>query len=143
MRKKRAREINISRYSPIKKTKVESNDYEQRHYKSSESKSKITLDKDLKKEKHKTRKNLFQAKSLEMNNVKIKTIEELHKKALEKYQEIKGNPNINYNDILNDVISIYDLDEEINKYFLYKLNDYYKENKNIIDNGKEGESDKI
>ena len=53
------------------------------------------------------------------------------------------NENISYKKVYNEVIKIFDLDEEINEYFLDKLNEYYKSNKKEIDSDTTGKSDEI
>ena len=82
--------------------------------------------------------------SLEEQTLKIYTIKKLHSLALEKYNKLKKIKDINYKIILDEILNkLYDLDEEINEFFLMRLRQYYIENKKEIDNGDKGESDNI
>lgn len=56
------------------------------------------------------------------------TIEEIHKKALDIFNKIKNEADLDYIRIYDEVIKKYDLDENINGFFLNKLNEYYKKN---------------
>ena len=75
--------------------------------------------------------------------INLNTVEELHNLAINKFNELKKDKNTDYNIILKEVIKIYDLDEDINKFFLNKLREYYLENKDRIDREKTGESNTI
>lgn len=92
------------------------------------SKNKITVKKNL---------------SIELNHSNPFTIKELHSLALEAFNSIKNDKNITYKIILEKVIDIYDLDENINEFFLKELYNYYKINKIQIDKSKDGISNSI
>lgn len=78
------------------------------------------------------------------NNInEIKSIGELHEKALEKYSSLKNIDDIDYKYVLDELIKIFDLDETINELFLKKLYEYYKKNKTSIDNSQTGISNEI
>ncbi len=77
------------------------------------------------------------------NGSNIKSIEELHNEAINKFNLMKSDDKLTYEEIFNEIISIYDLDESINELFLKKLNNYYCANKITIDNDISGKSDKI
>ena len=81
--------------------------------------------------------------SIELNHSNLNTIKELHSLALKAFNLIKNDKNITYKIILEKVINIYDLDENITEFFLNELNEYYKKNKIIIDNSKDGTSNSI
>lgn len=81
--------------------------------------------------------------SIQLNSFNPYTIEELHSLALANFNKIKKEKNVTYIRILKEVIKYYDLDEEINAYFLDKLYEYYINNKKKIDNSKDGKSDEV
>lgn len=153
MGKKTFRRERTTSYSQRKKKKVDEDiAIEIKPYKSTEGKKdsiqiKLNIP-DYKKENYqekkvyKTLKNII-IKIENNNQISLKTVEELHLSAKKKFNEIKNDNNINYEYILNKILCIYDLDEEINLFFLNKLDDYYQDKKVDIDNSKDGTSDRL
>ena len=72
--------------------------------------------------------------------IPIHTIQELHENALKLFYEKKY---IGFEEFEKNIISIYDLDENINYEYLTLLNRYYLNNKEAIDKDEKGLSDKI
>ena len=73
-------------------------------------------------------------RELNKKKLNIKSISELHDEARKKFNELENIKNINYKTILENVLNIYDLDENINEIFLKQLQKYYLDNKYIVDN---------
>ena len=72
--------------------------------------------------------------------IEIHTINELHENALKLFNEKKYE---DFETLEKNIISIYDLDENINFEYLKLLNNYYVKNKVTIDQDEKGLSDKI
>jgi len=74
-----------------------------------------------------------------------KSIEEIHNEIKTKYNLLNEDTKkkLSYKDIEENFIKFYDLDEEINLFFLEKLNEYYLNNKKTIDNSLDETSDII
>lgn len=72
--------------------------------------------------------------------IQIHTIQELHENALKLFYEKKYE---GFQGLEKNIISIYDLDENINYEYLTLLNSYYLDNKEAIDKDEKGLSDKI
>ena len=144
--KKRQREEKFICMTPIKKQKIDENVIvETKANKSDDPKERkierfieITPTK-FKSKKYKKKQNLF----LEDNDFDPYTINELHNLAKKKFLEIQNDSIVDYTIILDEVLSIYDIDETINNFFLQKLKEYYENNKQTIDEDKTGKSDKI
>ena len=146
MNRKRGREGSSSSHTPVKKSKIENDNSEHQIFNSAENKSKMTIETNPEKKENLSlisnikkiplKPNLFQT-----IDVKLNTITKIHQNVLNKFKEIKQNKDLKYNDLLNDIIEFYDVDEDINEYFLEKLYEYYKKNKEKIDKSKDGESD--
>ena len=75
----------------------------------------------------------------------LKSIGEIHNQIKQKYNSLSpaDKQKISYKDIETNYIKFYDLDEEINLFFLEKLNEYYLSNKGPIDNSLDKTSDTI
>ena len=73
-------------------------------------------------------------RALNKKKLNIKSINELHDEARKKFNELENIKNVNYKTILENVLNIYDLDENINEIFLKQLQKYYLDNKYIVDN---------
>ena len=86
---------------------------------------------------------LIKNEEVDKNGIHLKSIEELHNNAINQFNLMEKEQNLTYDQIYNKIISIYDLDENINKFFLLKLNEYYLNNKKEIDNDTTGRSDEI
>ena len=151
LNQKRKREDKFSKsldYIPIKKLKKGENliieiklhksyDSKKTNKSKNSSKNKSNL---LKRKKGKKPMSLLMP---EEKSIDLHTIEELHKQALDEFNKCKDNAKINYKMILNNVIKIYDLDENINEFLLIKMRDYYEKNKDTIDQYKDRVSNSI
>ena len=84
----------------------------------------------------------FQNENNEVDYIIPKSIKEIKEEIKLKFLLLteKEKEIITYKEIEDKFLRIYDLDEDINFFFLKKLNIYYKNNKNIIDQDKEEEN---
>ena len=151
MKRKRDRKESQKYATPFKKKKnTEASCTIEKSNKSAEDKTKLRLN-----AKPNMNKNIFRnscggktalkhsLKRIKINNVNLKTIHELHQLALSKFNEFQIKEKANYQNLLNKVLTIYDIDETINEYFLAKLNDYYIEHKEEIDKSVDGRSNDL
>ena len=148
MNQKRKRECSSTSQNPVKKPRIENDSSEKKACNSAENENKMTLRNNPEKDV-----NLSLSKNIlkiplktslkETNSINLSTIEEIHKSAKIKFNEIKHDKNLTYEKILDEVINIYDLDEDINLCFLEKLNQHYKDKKKEIDESTNGQSDDI
>ena len=143
---KRKRDKEIKFLTPVKKIKNDDKTYSiKKNYNSSGCKRKKVKAKNQKKIKNldlsltvKENPSIYESNGLNLN-----TIEELHKMALDKFNELKVANKIDYRTILDEVIKIYDIDENLNEIFLNELNNHYQRNKTKIDESTDGQSDSL
>ena len=141
--KKKPRQKETSNSTPTKKLKIKDNSFIEIKANKSDDNQKNQIIAPIKFDLKKNKKILSKL-SFEEECLNIYTIKQLHEFALEKYKQLITQKDLSYKIILNEVLDkFYDLDENMNETFLYKLRLYYIENKKAIDNGKDGESDNI
>ena len=151
MKRKRERKETQKYTTPYKKKKKTETSYTlEKSNKSAEDKTKLTLN-----AKSNMNKIIFPSsceckvvlkntlKEFKINNVNLKTIKEFHQMALSKFEEFKLKNKASYENLLNKVLTIYDIDETINEFFLKRLNDYYLEHKEEIDESVDGTSNDL
>ena len=151
MNMKRERTDKLQSATPVKKKKQSKDSYTiEKSNNSAENKSNLSLNlrprmtKMLAKDSKEKKSLNYKQNKEKAIDIALKTVEDLHREALDKFDKLKVKKTTNYKDILNQILNIYDLDENINEFFLKKLNDYYQKHKNIIDNDLGDESsDKI
>ena len=148
MNQKRKREGSSSCFSSVKRQKIKEDYSGKRACISAENKNKMKLSNSPEKDENLSlSKNIlkisFKTSLKETIGINLSTIEEIHKLAKIKFNEIKNDKELSYQKILDEVIHIYDLDEDINSFFLEKLNEYYRNKKNEIGESTDGESDSI